>query len=113
MEDRTAAMRERVGALVLVCTNDREEHACCGDAGGRTVADRVRAWLRERGLYWSPVAVSTTGCLGMCSEAGTGIVVQPHDEWFAEVQPEEVPALMERVFGADSSVGGGVPVEGE
>lgn len=103
MDDRTPAMRERVGALVLVCTTERDEHACCGDAGGQEVAARVRTWLRERGRYWSPVAVSTTGCLGMCSEAGTGVVVQPHDEWYAEVRPAEVPALMERVFGPDAA----------
>lgn len=100
MEDRTAAMRDRgLAALVLVCTNAREEHACCGSARGGAVADAARDWLRERDLYWTRAAVAETSCLGMCNDAGAGIVLQPRDEWYGQVTPEEVPELLSDAFG--------------
>lgn len=102
MDERTDAMVERgLAALVLVCTNDRAEYACCADAGGVAVADAAREWLRERELFWSRVAVVETGCLGMCSENGAAVVVQPHNEWYAEVDPSEVPTLLADTFGGD------------
>lgn len=88
-------------ALVLVCTNAREEHACCAGAGGAAVADAARRWLRERDLYWTRAAVVETSCLGMCSEAGAAVVLQPDDEWYAEVTPADVPDLLRTAFGED------------
>ena len=104
MERRTERMRERgLAATVLVCTNERAEHAACAAADGVAVADAVRDWLRERDRYWSEIAVAETSCLGLCSEAGAAVVVHPRDEWFAEVTPDDVPALMAELFksGAD------------
>ncbi len=94
-------MHERgVSATVLVCTNDRTEYAACAAVDGVDVADAVRDWLRERDRYWSEVAVAETSCLGMCSEDGVAVVVQPNDEWFAEVTVGDVPTLMAETFGA-------------
>ncbi|MFC7323515.1 (2Fe-2S) ferredoxin domain-containing protein [Halorubrum rutilum] len=104
MERRTERMRERgLAATVLVCTNERAEHAACAAADGAAVADAARDWLRERDRYWSEVAVAETSCLGLCSEAGAAVVVHPRDEWFAAVTPGDVPALMAQLFesGAD------------
>ncbi|ELZ39771.1 (2Fe-2S) ferredoxin domain-containing protein [Halorubrum tebenquichense] len=101
MERRTERIHERgVSATVLVCTNERTEHAACAAVDGGAVADAVRDWLRERDRYWSEVAVAETSCLGMCSEDGVAVVVQPDDEWFAEVTVEDVPALMGETVGA-------------
>jgi len=100
MERRTERMRERLSATVLVCTNERTEYAACAAVDGGDVADAVHDWLRERDRYWSDVAVAETSCLGMCSEAGVGVVVQPHDEWFAEVTVDDVPTLMTETFDA-------------
>ena len=101
MERRTEQMHERgVSATVLVCTNERTEYAACAAVDGGDVADGVRDWLRERDRYWSEVAVAETSCLGMCSEDGVAVVVQPHDEWFAEVTVDDVPTLMTETFGA-------------
>ena len=100
MDRRTERMHGRgLTAIVLVCTTDREEHACCSDADGRAVADAARDWLRERDRYWTSVAVAETSCLGMCSEDGAAVVVQPLDEWFAEVGVDDVPALMRNTLG--------------
>lgn len=104
MDERTAEMDERgLAALVLVCTNDREEYACCSDAGGAAVAGATRDWLRERDLFWSRVAVAETSCLGMCSEDGAAVVFQPCDEWYAEVDPDEVSGLLAEVFGENGA----------
>ena len=43
MERRTEQMHERgVTATVLVCTNERTEHAACAAVDGVDVADAVR-----------------------------------------------------------------------
>ncbi|ELZ52662.1 MULTISPECIES: (2Fe-2S) ferredoxin domain-containing protein [Halorubrum] len=107
MERRTERMHERgVSATVLVCTNERTEHAACAAVDGGAVADAVRDWLRERDRYWSEVAVAETSCLGMCSEEGVAVVVQPRDEWFAAVTVEDVPTLMAETVGtADAAAG--------
>lgn len=76
MRDRTARQRERLEAHVFVCTNDREsEHACCGDVGADETLEAVVSWLRERDAFWTAVSVTTTGCLGLCSEGGTAISI--------------------------------------
>ncbi|ELZ38203.1 (2Fe-2S) ferredoxin [Halorubrum distributum JCM 10247] len=89
-----------MSATVLVCTNERTEHTACAAVDGGAVTDAVRDWLRERDRYWSEVAVAETSCLGMCSEEGVAVVIQPRDEWFAAVTVEDVPTLMAETVGA-------------
>ncbi|MFB6117202.1 ferredoxin [Halosegnis sp.] len=97
---------------VLVCTTDRDEHACCGDAGAEAVLTAVKQWLRERDVFWSNVHVAETSCLGLCSETGTGVVLQPRGRWYAGVTPEEVPDLLAEEFGPEvDRLGAGVAVE--
>ncbi|QGA82246.1 ferredoxin [Halomicrobium sp. LC1Hm] len=104
MEERTAEVHERgFSDHVLVCTNGREEHACCGEAGGEAVFDAVVVWLRERDLLWSRVYVAETGCLGLCSADGAAIAVHPRSNWYADVRPDEVAALLAEEFGPDGS----------
>ena len=102
MKDRTADHRERLDAHVLVCTNSREEYDCCADAGGKETLAAVKDWLRERDAFWSSVSVVETGCLGLCSEGGAAISIQPRNEWYSDVQPEDVPGLLESIFGPDA-----------
>ncbi len=99
MKDRTAEHRERLDSHVFVCTNNREEYDCCADANGDETLAAVKEWLRERDAFWSSVSVAETGCLGLCSEGGAAIAIQPRDEWYSDVQPEDVPALLESAFG--------------
>lgn len=102
MRRRTAECRDRNLTWVFVCTNDRSsEHACCADAGGRSVLSEVKSWLRERDLFWSRAAVVETACLGLCSENGTAIAFQPRDEWYSDVSPEDVERLLAREFEAE------------
>lgn len=105
-------MRDRTGDVlgngftdhVLVCTNERgSEHAACAGAHGRAVHEAVKAWLRERDVFWSRVHVAETSCLGLCSAEGTAVVIHPRGRWYSDVVPAEVPALLEAEFGADAS----------
>jgi (2Fe-2S) ferredoxin len=102
MRRRTADVLDRgFTHIVLVCTHDAGgEYACCADAEGEAVFEAVVRWLRERQLLWSHVYVGTSSCLALCSEHGAGITIQPRNEWYSEVRPDEVPALLERAFGA-------------
>lgn len=103
MRRETERQRARLETCVLVCTNDRDsEYACCADVGADETLEAVKSWLRERGAFWSPIGVTTTGCLGLCSEDGAAIAIQPRDEWYADVTPEDVPGLLEREFGSDA-----------
>ncbi|WP_313692845.1 (2Fe-2S) ferredoxin domain-containing protein [Halorarum halobium] len=89
---------------VLVCTNGRDsEYASCADAHGPEVYETVKAWLRERGVFWSRVHVAETSCLGLCSEDGTAIAIHPRNRWYSDVRPGEVPDLLADEFGEDAS----------
>jgi (2Fe-2S) ferredoxin len=104
MRRQTTRQRDRLGSCVLVCTNDRDsDYACCGDVRAEETLEAVKSWLRDRGAFWSPVGVTTTGCLGLCSEDGVAIAIQPRDEWYADVTPEDIPELLEREFGPDAA----------
>ena len=101
MHRRTDEQTTCLAAHVFVCVNDRESaYACCADAGGEETAEAVKVWLRERDAFWSPVGVSTTDCLGLCSEAGTAITIQPTNEWYSDVRPDDVPTILTDAFGA-------------
>jgi predicted metal-binding protein len=90
--------------LVLVCTNDcNSEKACCAEAYGGEVYNKVKRWLHEREVFWSHVYVSETSCLGLCSSDGTAIAIQPRNRWFSDVTPDEVPDLLENEFGSSAS----------
>lgn len=103
MKQRTDDHRERLDAHVFVCTKRRDsEYACCADAGGEETLAAVKAWLRDRDAFWSSVSVTETGCLGLCSEGGAGISIQPRNEWYSDVQPEDVPVLLEAEFGPEA-----------
>lgn len=90
--------------LVLVCTNNRNsEYACCANVDGDEVAVAVREWLRERNAYWTDVYVVETSCLGLCSENGVALTIQPRNEWYSDIVPREVPNLLEKIFGPDAT----------
>lgn len=90
--------------LVLVCTNDRDsEYACCADVSGNEVAKSIRGWLREQEVFWTQVYVVETSCLGLCSDGGVAIAIQPRNEWYSNVLPDEVPRLLSEVFGSEAT----------
>lgn len=104
MQHRTAEIHE-MGFTdhVLVCTNERAEHACCAGAHADAVYEAVTRWLRERDIFWSRVHVAQTSCLGLCSADGTAIVIHPRNRWFSDVTPDVVPSLLCREFGPEGT----------
>ncbi|MGQ3413617.1 (2Fe-2S) ferredoxin domain-containing protein [Natrinema sp. LN54] len=104
MKDRTEEHRDRLEAHVFVCTNDRDgEYASCGAVGAEETVAAVKDWLRERDAFWTAVSVSETSCLGLCSEDGTAVSIQPRNTWYSDVTPETVPDLLESEFGPDAA----------
>jgi len=103
MKEQTAHQRDRLDAHVFVCTTDRDaEYASCGAAGAEATLEAVKDWLRERNAFWTAVSVSETSCLGLCSENGAAITIQPQNIWYSDVQPGDVPDLLESAFGPDA-----------
>ena len=103
MERRTDQQTTRLAAHVFVCTNERDsEYVACAEVDGEATLSAVRSWLRERDAFWSPIGVSTTDCLGLCSEDGTAITIQPQNEWYSDVRPGDVPELLAAEFGSDA-----------
>lgn len=94
MQGRTDEQRRRNLTWILVCTNERTEHAACAGAGGQAVLAEIQQWLRDRDLFWTEAAVVETTCLGLCSEDGTAVAFQPADRWFSDVTPADVPDLL-------------------
>ncbi|NHN41674.1 (2Fe-2S) ferredoxin domain-containing protein [Halorubellus sp. JP-L1] len=104
MRDRTREIEDSgFTDHVLVCTNARDsDYAACADAHGDAVYDAVADWLRDRGVFWSPVQLAETTCLGLCSADGTAIAIHPRSRWYSDVTPEDVPELMRAEFGHDA-----------
>lgn len=105
MHDQTEKVHEQgFTDIVLVCTNNcNSEKACCAEAYGEEVYDKVKLWLHERDVFWSHVYVSETSCLGLCSSAGAAIAIQPRNRWFSDVKPDEVTDILEDEFGPKAS----------
>ncbi len=102
MQDRTAQQRRRLEAHVFVCTQTREEHSSCAAAYGDETLEAVKGWLRDRNAFWSPIGVTETDCLGLCSEGGTALTIQPHDVWYSDVKPTEVAEILTAAFGPEA-----------
>ncbi len=72
----------------LVCNSFRmagDAQGACNKKGAPTLLQYLMEESSDRGL---DVAVSTTGCLNICSQ-GPIIVVHPNNFWYGEVDTEE------------------------
>mgnify|MGYP006269269039 CR=1 FL=1 len=69
---------------VLVCQN-----RSCKKQGG----DKVLAELRSHPV--TGVEIEASSCLGQCGN-GPMVLVLPEQIWYSNVNPEEVPAVVER-----------------
>ena len=69
---------------VLIC-----QHRTCRKQG----AAKVLAAFQ--GHPAAGVTVTGSSCLGQCGE-GPMVLVQPEEVWYSRVQPDEVPAVVER-----------------
>lgn len=76
--------------LLLVCTNSRENGACCATRGSEQLRDAIKARVKELGL---PVRVSKSGCLDMCN-SGPTVAIMPDNLWFGGVILDDVEAII-------------------
>jgi (2Fe-2S) ferredoxin len=90
------SQRNQHGRLVIarhlfVCTNGRSAgKPACGPRGGDALVTAVQRELLARGA--TDVFVTPCGCLGPCFD-GPNAVVYPEGVWYAELAPEDAPAL--------------------
>ena len=74
---------------ILVCNSFRlsgEALGACNKKGAPSLLQYFMEECSDRGL---DVAVSTTGCLNVCSQ-GPVIVVQPNNYWYGAVESEDI-----------------------
>jgi (2Fe-2S) ferredoxin len=82
---------------VLVCVNARpagHPKGSCGEKGSKELYDKLKSMMRERGLHAHAMAQSTS-CLKHCSQ-GIVVAVQPDNQWYANVKPEDLEELCAR-----------------
>jgi (2Fe-2S) ferredoxin len=77
-------MSELSPRKVLICQN-----RACRQQGAKKVLQAFQKLPVEN------VTVEATGCLGQCGN-GPMVLVEPEDVWYCQVNPEEVPAVVER-----------------
>ena len=89
---------------IFVCCNRREpghSRGCCDPEGGEQLRNLFKTELKKREL--GPlVRANSAGCLDQC-ELGPTVVIYPQGIWYGNVQPDDVPRIIE-----DTVVGGHV-----
>jgi len=88
--------------ILFVCTNVREEGACCGKRGSQKLREQLKAYVKAQGLR-GRVRVSQSGCLDRCA-AGPNIMVFPDNVWYAGVTVEDLPRIINDCLGDGSDV---------
>ncbi len=90
---------------VFVCAQSRppgHPRGSCGELGATRV---FQAFLQqfEQGQLYGRFALTSTGCLGTCSE-GPSVLVYPDGVMYAKVQPEDVSEIIEQHLKNDQPV---------
>lgn len=79
---------------VFVCTNQKPEpKKSCGAAQGAALVEEFRRELKDRGLQ-TQIRVQGTACLDACA-FGPALVVYPEGVYYGNVQPPDVPQIVE------------------
>ena len=81
---------------VFVCGNQRScDHprGCCDPDGTNSLRNSLKAAAKERGL--GPlIRINSAGCLEQC-ELGPAIAIYPQGIWYGNVQPSDVPRIVD------------------
>ncbi|NEP13575.1 MAG: (2Fe-2S) ferredoxin domain-containing protein [Symploca sp. SIO2C1] len=83
-------------ACVMVC-----QKSSCRKRGGSKVSQSVANYLRDRG-WENQVTIKGTGCMKQCKK-GPCVVFMPDKCRYINVDPKQVPTLMEKHFVAKCS----------
>lgn len=90
---------------VFVCVNRRSAGDPLGQgcgARGDAVYAALKQQVSRRGLV-SSVWVSRTYCLGVCPQHGCSVALSPSFALLSEVEPTDVPALVDQVVSKKST----------
>ena len=83
-------------AHVFVCTNDRGgERKSCADGNSALVKAKLKEVVEAKG-WKGKVRVSTSGCLGVCTE-GPNVMIYPQKLWFSGVSPDDVEEIVSAI----------------
>ena len=84
---------------VFVCCNRRDQghsRGCCDPEGSEQLRNLFKSEVKRRQL--NPlVRANKAGCLDQC-ELGPVVVIYPPAIWYGNVQPEDVPRIVERTI---------------
>lgn len=85
-------------AKILVC-----QKSDCRRRGSDGICSLLAKELEERGLQ-DQVTIQKTGCLKQC-KAGPNVVMLPDKTRYSNVEPEEIPTLIDQHFNQKVAVG--------
>ncbi len=82
---------------VFVCTHTRDDGrgACANTGAGEKIYKQLRIAIHNAGLK-KKIRVTHSGCLNLCAK-GPNLLVYPDGDWYSEVAPGDVPAILERL----------------
>ena len=89
------AMRKAVvpyEKILFVCTNVRDEGACCGKRESAAIREQLKTYVKTHGLQ-GQIRVSQSGCQDRCAQ-GPNVMVFPDNVWYAGVTPADVPQII-------------------
>jgi (2Fe-2S) ferredoxin len=81
---------------IFICCNQRapgHRRGCCDPDANERLRDLFKVEVKRRGL--DPlVRANKAGCLDQC-ELGPAVVIYPQGIWYGNVQPEDVPRILD------------------
>lgn len=86
----------KFSAHIFVCCNQRSPghpRGCCDLDGAGRLREAFKEELKRRRLGVE-VRANQAGCLEQC-EYGPALVIYPQGVWYGQVQPEDVPRIVE------------------
>jgi len=79
--------------IIFICTNSREQGACCALRGSELIRGTLKRYVKENGLA-GKVRISRSGCMNLCS-LGPNVMIFPDGVWYKDVQPGDIATLIE------------------
>lgn len=82
---------------LFFCNNHRENgKKCCQDANASEICRFAKDWVKREGLAgMGGVRVSSSGCMGRCSQ-GPVLVVYPQGVWYTYSSQDDVEEILRK-----------------
>lgn len=89
---------------VFVCTNQRPEgRACCQDHGAESAREQIKNALKVQYLHGKgEIRVSSSGCLGRCTE-GPVMVVYPQGDWYSWKSEQDLSEIIQALIDGEQA----------